>query len=240
MIISHWVRVPRLRCDNSRRRRSYITHCEWHKALQLPLLPAQASSATPIHTMDKDICFQTSEKSTENNLVLSELSINNKRAIAALETRNPSINMISLAPSPSFHKTRVISKTIQTPQNLKRLSNWALNISSRAFYIGFIFGVDRFIRFIHPRRRHLGCAYDTHQNRKYLKKGRVLLAELPVIRSCVRCKRGFRGACTSAVESLNYTAGARRGNSDHIFSILDSTMTRRIKAFLLCRCHHLC
>lgn len=135
----------------------------------------------------------------------------------------------SLIASFQFHKTRVISKTIQTPQNPKRLSNWALNISSRAFYIGFIFDVDRFIRFIHPRRRNLGCAYDKHQNRKYLKKGRVLLAELPAIRSCVRCKRGFRGACTSAVESLNYTAGGSpRDLGPYIFySRLDNDATNK-------------
>lgn len=216
------------------------------KRSQLPLATSQHRD-THSHNGQRHL-FSNSRKSTENNFVLSDLSINNKRAIGALETGNPTINMISLATGPSpglivsfqFHKTRFISKTIQTPHNLKRLSNWALNISSRAFYIGFIFGVDRFIHFIHPRRRNLGCVYDTHQNRKYLKKGRVLLAELPAIRSYVRCKRGFRGSCTSAVESLNYTAGGRRGNSDHIFSILDSTMTRRIKASLLCRCHRLC
>lgn len=65
---------PKRPGDNSELRRSYITHCEWHKAEatnyhQLP------SHCYDVHSHNEQRhLFSNSTKNTENNLVLSELS----------------------------------------------------------------------------------------------------------------------------------------------------------------------
>lgn len=76
MIISHWFRGPSSRCDNWELRRSYITHCEWHKAL-LPLAPAPLQA----HSHDRQRHLFSNSKKTPKIIpfYLSDLSINNTR-----------------------------------------------------------------------------------------------------------------------------------------------------------------
>lgn len=63
-----------------------------------------------------------------------------------------------------------------------------------------------------------GATYETFKTGNILGKV-VLLAELPAIRRCDRCKRGFRGACTSSrmLIAKPHRRRHRRGNPVHIF-----------------------
>lgn len=65
------------------------------------------------------------------------------------------------------------------------------------------------------------------ENRKYWGKGRVLLAALPAIRSCIRCKVCFRGAAGG---------GRRGGPGPYIFlfdnAALNAVVIVRVNAIL--------
>lgn len=76
----------------------------------------------------------------------------------------------------------------------------------------FIFGVDRFIRFIHPRRRNLGSEYDTNQNRKYWEKVEFYCPSYLALGVVL----GVNGASVDR-GSLNYAAGGRAAGTRHIF-----------------------
>lgn len=81
----------------------------------------------------------------------------------------------------------------------------------------FIFGVDGFIRFIHPRRRNLGSEYDTNQNRKYWKKVEFYCPSYLLLGAVL----GVNGA---SVDSLGIAKlrcrRARRGGPPYIFLFL--------------------
>lgn len=167
------------------------------------------TAATLIHTMDKDICFQNSQKKcTENNFISSELSVSRKnRSDSKAEARWVKTTAKAdidgekekrPVESTHFNKTRPsTSKTIQTPRNPKRLSNWALNISSRAFYTRFIFGADILNTSVHPRRCRILGRYTYHLGTGNMVKRTGFIAALPAIKSCIRCKCGFRGRFAS-------------------------------------------
>lgn len=109
-------------------------------------------------------------------------------------------------------------------QNPKRLSNWALNISSGHF-ISALFSMSIVLYILST---HDVGIFGTHMIRtrtgNIFKKGRVLLAELPAIRSRIRCKRCFCRLVIRIVELLNYTAGGLAAGSWTVHISLFSTL----------------
>lgn len=119
VIISHWVCVPKSSAtiQNYVGRISLIVSGTKSTSYQLRP-PAPDRPATSIHTMDKDVCFETT-KNTENNLVLSKLSINNKRAIRNVSV-SKSTNKYMLAVIASISK---FNRIISVSQNARYLQN---------------------------------------------------------------------------------------------------------------------
>lgn len=141
---------------------SLIYHSLWVAQSARGYHSLPSTTPTPIHNGQRHL-FSNYGKKTPKIIPSRASRLNNKTNLEFRTTESMSKNdsvfaVIRAIPIPRlFSVSQIvrISKTIQTPQNPKRLSNWALNISSRTFYMRFIFGENRFIRLIHPRRWNL-------------------------------------------------------------------------------------